>query len=124
MLESITDTWWAGAFDRALETTRSDKKKKKKKKDKKDNMRESEDKNGHVSKRAKKEVRKTSVDSDNSQDEEKSVTIKKKKDKKRSSGSMLGGLDYGELFKATGGVRPGMRARGSQQGKWTRTENL
>lgn len=32
-------------------------------------------------------------------------------------------VSYEELFKATGGLRMGMRARASQKGKWTRAEN-
>ena len=60
----------------------------------------------------------------------------KKKDKKKDKSrkrkvnddtnieeSILGGLDYAKLFKATGGIRCGMRARASQEGKWRRAEN-
>lgn len=32
-------------------------------------------------------------------------------------------LSYEDMFKATGGIRLGMRARASQKGKWARTES-
>ena len=60
-----------------------------------------------------------------------SKQAKKHKSKKRKADTdidkgdpILGGLDYDKLFKATGGVRCGMRARASQEGKWRRAENM
>ena len=49
---------------------------------------------------------------------------KSKKEKSTSSTTTGTGINYDELFKATGGARLGMRARGEQSGKFKRSEAL
>ena len=116
LIESITDVWWAGAFDKVAQNIKgkknSNKKEKKEKKNKKDK------------KKDKKDKKSNSKEDSNEIDEDDSKDKSNNRNKRIAASSAIEGINYDELFKATGGARPGMRARSSQSGKWARTENM
>lgn len=109
-IKGVTDQWWYGAFDKNAKKFKikcdeddDDDRKKKSKKTKKEKK----------SKKEKKEKK-----SKKSNDEDKQLESEDEDSKVEDVPT------YDELFKATGGIRLGMRARSSQIGKFKRTEGI
>lgn len=95
-LDHVTENWWHSAFSNNLSNMRN-----------KMNLDSDSDENDKSKKKKKKKK-----------------SNKEKKDDKIPKMQVTDPPSYDDLFKATGGVRLGMRARREQKGKMLRTEGV